>query len=305
MDNRYLITIVLLYFIYTNYINYINNDNFTNTKNSNSKNSNSKNSNSKSNLKVELTISDNEDTIKNKCGNITIDKCFLLTLKESQKRRDTFLQSYKNCKCDIPLEIIWGINTKIPENTHQYSYLISNEKYKNMYKYDTGELVRPDHTYFNSGALGCYLGHMEFYKKCFQENLKYAIIFEDNVILSNNFTKELNNALKQLPYNFSVCFLHAHSSVHNIEKVCYNEIKKIKLVLGTKCYLINVESMKNFYPLFYPIQNHVDRIYERLSYEGANIYLINLPSISLSNSKSTINHTNVIDGNKQFFYFKN
>lgn len=57
------------------------------------------------------------------------------------------------------------------------------------------EKKRPDHTYFNSGALGCYLGHMEFYKRCFKENLKYAILFEDNVMLDQSFNKEINLAL--------------------------------------------------------------------------------------------------------------
>jgi GR25 family glycosyltransferase involved in LPS biosynthesis len=238
------------------------------------------------------------NNISGLCNIIKVDKCFLLSLPESKDRRDDFLKSYENLNLDIPLEIIYGINTKIKENAEKYKNLVNLEKFNNMYDYDNGE-KRPDHTYFNSGALGCYLGHMEFYKHCFEQNLNYAIIFEDNIILDNNFKDQINIALSRLGDNFDVCFFHCWTHLGDEILKCGVKIKKIKWITSTKCYLINVNRMKKYYSLFYPINNHIDQIYEKLIDHGADIYLININSIKIQHDKkSTINHANVKNENK-------
>ena len=241
------------------------------------------------------TIESKFDKIPETCNIITIDKCFVISLFESVNRRNNFLKSYK---LDIPLEIIYGINTKNKENAEKYKYLVNPEKFNNMYSYDKGEL-RPDHTYFNSGALGSYLSHMEFYKRCFEQNLNYAIVFEDNVLLDQLFEKELNYALERLGDDFDVCFFHCFNNISEKVIKCSSQINKIKFITSAKCYLINVNRMKKYYNLFYPINNHIDLSYEKIIYNGADIYLININSINLqSNSKSTINHSGVKNQNR-------
>jgi GR25 family glycosyltransferase involved in LPS biosynthesis len=131
--------------------------------------------------------------------------------------------------------------------------------------------------------------------------LKYAIIFEDNVVLSHSFNKELNSALSRLGDNFDACFLHSRRQVSTDVEKCGNLIKKLKWVNSTKCYLINVKRMKKYYKLFYPIDNHVDRVYEKLIHHGADIYLISLESIKVDNKTSTIGHTGILDSN-EFVY---
>ena len=233
------------------------------------------------------------NNVSGQCTPIKIDKCFVLSLKDSDIRRNKFMDSYN---LDIPLEIIWGYDTRTPDVGEKYKHLVNPEKYRDMYRYDK-DLKRPDNTYFNSGGLGCYLGHMDFYKKCFEQNLDYAMIFEDNVILDDNFNSELNTALSRLGSDFDVCFFHCWSHVgDNVEK-CGDTIKKIKWLNSTKCYLINVNNMKKYYNLFYPIDNHIDNIYEKLVNNGANIYLIPLNNIKIQYGKSVIAHSKVIDSN--------
>ena len=241
------------------------------------------------------------NSIQGTCNPVKIDKCFLLTLTESVDRRTEFIKSYNSVKVDIPLEIIYGVNTKIKSEAEKYKHLVVPEKYNLMYDFDSGKKNRPDHTYFNSGALGCYLGHMDFYKRCFEQNLDYAIIFEDNVVLSDSFNNELQIALTRLGDNFDACFFHCFSHIgENVEK-CGNEIKKLKFIFGTKCYLINVKRMKKYYDFFYPINNHVDMAYEKIIYHGADIYLINFNSIKVGIRQSTIGHTPP-KGSNSFLY---
>jgi GR25 family glycosyltransferase involved in LPS biosynthesis len=224
---------------------------------------------------------------------IKIDKVFLLSLPSSSDRRTSFLNSYNSLKTGLPLEIISGIDTKIPQNAEPYKHLVDPERYNNMYTYDTGT-PRPNHTYFNSGALGCYLGHMEFYKRCFEQNLKYALIFEDNVTFDPSFVDQLNKALENVPKNFDILFL---TNIFGFVKD--TEIKKgmykIKWVMGTKAYIINVENMKKYHSLFYPIANHIDLNYEKLIYNGANVYLTKLQSIHVDLGKSVIGHGSVLN----------
>uniref|UniRef100_A0A6C0AZ59 Glycosyl transferase family 25 domain-containing protein n=1 Tax=viral metagenome TaxID=1070528 RepID=A0A6C0AZ59_9ZZZZ len=233
------------------------------------------------------------------CNRINIDKVFILTLGTDTERYLNFKKSYT---CDIPLEVILGVNTKIPENSEKYKELVEPEKFNKMYLYDKKIEKRPNQTYFNSGALGCYLGHLEFYKRCFSQNLKYALILEDNITLTSAFNDELKNL--NLPSNFDVCFLHAFRYVGKETDQCGDNLIDMKWVNGTKAYLINVENMKKYYPLFYPINNHVDRVYEKLVSHGCNMYYKQFKSIKISTSVSTINHTDMIDEATQFFYLK-
>jgi len=78
-------------------------------------------------------------------------------MESSKTRYNSFLKNY-NQNCKLPLEIIWSVNTKNPEVAEQYKHLVTQEKYNLMYKFDSGKAIRPDHSYINSGALGCYLG---------------------------------------------------------------------------------------------------------------------------------------------------
>lgn len=85
--------------------------------------------------------------------------------------------------------------------------------------------------------------------------------------------------------NFDICFFHCYSNLGNDVIKCNHIIKKLKWITSGKCYLINVNRMKKYYNLFYPIDNHVDLIYEKLIYHGADIYLIKLNSIKIQNKK--------------------
>jgi GR25 family glycosyltransferase involved in LPS biosynthesis len=248
----------------------------------------------------------------NECEIISIDKFFLISMRDSVERRNTFLKSFERLKFNnnntnnkdnnnkIPLEIIWGKNTKIREEAEKYSHLVKSEYYKNIFEYDSDKIIRPDHTYFNSGAIGCYLAHLDFYNSSISQKLNYTLVFEDNIILSSDFPADLNNALKRLGNDFDACFLHCWDSIIS-EKVvkCNNEkINKLKWLSSTKCYLINVNRFKKYVPLLLPMETHIDITFEKLIHKGADIYSIKLNSISIQPGGSVIGHSKVLDNNK-------
>jgi len=224
-------------------------------------------------------------------------KCFLLTLKDQKERQQRFKRSHHP---DIPLEIIYGPDTRNPKIAEKYENLIEDDYFEKALEmhYDKN-LKRPDITYFNLGAIGCYMGHMEFYKRCYEQGLRYAVIFEDNVIIkSNQLYDEIQKVIDEKGDEFEMCFFHCLSRLVDKDE---GNIEKVKWISSTKCYLVNVENMKNYTKYFIPMDNHVDMKHEDLIANGARIYYKDLREhmrIDRSHS-STIGHYD--HGRRRFF----
>src|SRR5210317_2446362 len=195
-------------------------------------------------------------------------KCFLLTLPTSTKRRKKFLKYHDP---EVPLEIIYGHDTRIIKNARKYEDIIDAEYFEKAVEihYDP-EVKRPDITYFNIGAIGCFMGHLDFYKRCIKQGLKYAVIFEDNVIVkSNKLYDEIQKVIDEKGDDFEMCFFHCLSRVPEEDE---GTLEKIKWISNTKCYLINVDNMQEYVKYFYPMDNHVDMKHEDIIAKGARVY---------------------------------
>ena len=226
-------------------------------------------------------------------------KCFLLTLPTSHKRRQKFLKNYDD---RIPLEIVMGKDTKNIEEAKKFEYITDPKYFKEALRlYYNKDRQRPDMSYFNLGAIGCYMGHMDIYRRCFEQGLKYALIFEDNVIIKDSrlFT-EVQEVIDTMGDEFELCFFHCLSRYPDTtaNKEPY---EKVKWISSTKCYLINVENMKKYYNFFFPIDTHVDLKHEDLIYEGARVYYKDLRDcIKITRGGgSTIGHSDW--GQKKYF----
>lgn len=217
--------------------------------------------------------------------NETNFKCFLLTLPNEKKRHETFLKSYHS---NIPLEIIYSKDTRNIKIASEFEENIDPEYFeKALEMHYNPSVKRPDITYFNLGAIGCFMGHMEFYKRCFRQKLKYAVIFEDNVIIkSNKIYKEIQDVIDKKGDNFEMCFFHCLSRIPENKE---EDLEKVKWISSTKCYLVNVDNMRKYIHHFYPMDNHVDMKHEDLIDKGARIYYKDLRNcIKIDRSQSSI-----------------
>ena len=216
-------------------------------------------------------------------------KCFLLTMKDEKLRQERF---FKNHDSSIPIEVIYGSDTRNIETAREYEDKIKPKYFnKAVEMHYNSDVIRPDITYFNMGAIGCFMGHMEFYDRCFDQGLKYAVIFEDNVIVkSNELYKQIQDVIDKKGDDFEMCFFHCLSRLpfHNEEE----EIERVKWISSTKCYLVHVPNMKKYVKHFLPMDNHVDMKHEDIIVEGARVYykdLRNYMRVDRSHS-STIGH---------------
>ena len=75
-------------------------------------------------------------------------KCFLLTLKDQKKRQERFIKTHNK---DIPLEIIYGPDTRTPKQAEPYEILIEDEYYeKAVEMYEDPQTKRPDFQHDNT-----------------------------------------------------------------------------------------------------------------------------------------------------------
>lgn len=224
-------------------------------------------------------------------------KCFLLTIPSAKERSDRFLMSHNK---DIPIEVIHGPDTRNLKVARDFEDDIESEYFEKAVEmhYDPS-VTRPDITYFNMGAIGCYMGHMDFYERCFQQNLKYAVIFEDNVIVkSKQLYKHIQDVIDTKGDTFEMCFFHCLSRLPELKE---DTIEKVKWISSTKCYLINVDNMRKFHKYFLPMDNHIDMKHEDIIKQGARVYYKDLQDCLRIDRqhKSLIGHSN--HGNPNFF----
>jgi hypothetical protein len=195
-------------------------------------------------------------------------KCFLLTLPTEELRRKRFMK-YHNPS--IPIEVIYGPDTRDVKTARKFENHIEPEYFeKAIEMHYNKDVKRPDITYFNLGAIGCFMGHMDFYDRCFDQGLRYAVIFEDNVIVtSNKLYDEIQTIIDERGEEFEMCFFHCLSRLPDRQD---GKLEKVKWISSTKCYLINVQNMKRYTKYFLPMDNHVDMKHEDLIDKGARIY---------------------------------
>ena len=224
-------------------------------------------------------------------------KCFLLTIPSEKERQEKFMK-YHNPT--IPIEVIYGPDTRSVKTAREFENHIDPEYFeKAVEMHYNPHVKRPDITYFNLGAIGCFMGHMDFYKRCFDQGLKYAVIFEDNVIVeSNKLYDEIQKIIDERGHEFEMCFFHCLSRLPDKQD---GKLEKVKWISSTKCYLVNVENMKKYTKFFLPMDNHVDMKHEDLIAKGARIYYKDMRDymrIDRSHS-STIGHSK--HGRPKFF----
>jgi len=195
-------------------------------------------------------------------------KCFLLTLPKEKVRTIRFMNNHNP---EVPIEIIYGPDTRDVKVAKKFENQIASEYYeKALEMHYNPKVKRPDITYFNLGAIGCFMGHMDFYKRCFDQGLRYAVIFEDNVVIkSHKLYDEIQKIIDERGEEFEMCFFHCLSMLPDKRD---GKLEKVKWISSTKCYLINVQNMKRYTKYFLPMDNHIDMKHEDLIAKGARVY---------------------------------
>jgi GR25 family glycosyltransferase involved in LPS biosynthesis len=213
---------------------------------------------------------------------------YLLTLPDAEERRKVFFEHNTH---GPKVHVVYGQDTRVVETARKFEEHVQSEFMEKAVEmhYDPS-VVRPNITYFNLGAIGCQMGHADIWNRASSEGHKYALVFEDNVVvrLPEKFHRYVESFIQEKGDDFEACFFHC---LHYLPDAVQKD--RVRWISSTKCYLLHVPNMKEYFPLFFPMNNHVDLKFEDIVAKGARVYYRDLRKyLDIDRSgPSTIGHS--------------
>jgi glycosyl transferase family 25 len=114
-------------------------------------------------------------------------KKFVINLKRRPDRLETF-----KTRCPFTdVEVVHGFDGKNVWTEQSYK-----EK-NNLYKF---QKLKP-------GEKGVFISHTRIFQRIIEENLSYALIFEDDAEFCDNFTERLKTVIQELPNDTSILYI--------------------------------------------------------------------------------------------------
>jgi glycosyl transferase, family 25 len=122
-----------------------------------------------------------------------------------------------------------------------------------------------DSNYLSPGEIGCALSHLKIYKTMTEENIPYALIFEDDIQFSPAFTPsilmQIESFIQKVPESQPQVILLYDTGFKSKQLTKLNQTITInKTVNGftTHAYLINLQAAKNILAIQSPLKFEID-----------------------------------------------
>jgi GR25 family glycosyltransferase involved in LPS biosynthesis len=123
-------------------------------------------------------------------------------------------------------------------------------------------VYRTSHSQLTLGAVGCYLSHIELWKKLLNSDQSHFLIFEDDTKLTSDFLQTANHVLQRIPEDFDFLFLGSivspTSEVLSDSNVIKNKFVSLISVYGAHAYIISKKAVEKLLSLSFPIDKQLD-----------------------------------------------
>lgn len=152
------------------------------------------------------------------------------------------------------------------------------------------------------GEIGCALSHKKIYNKIISENLPYAMIFEDDVIIEKGFNKVIKSILRS-DLNWELILLGHHKDIskglstplsiwHRYDITTDSSLNRLAdFGFGTYGYMITIEGAKKLIAA-------LDVIYKPIDHYTSNSNIINVYGLSPTVVNVDSNFDTLIDYDK-------
>ena len=196
-------------------------------------------------------------------------KVYVINLYHCKDRLELFKNTYNFHNIDY--EVISAIDgNKLDINRLHKEQIVGDYVMNTMNK-----KIRDYHYEINTmGAIGCYLSHIEVWKKIKEDkNCNYGMIFEDDVIINNNITdKVIYEYINDLPNDWDILLFNNVRKGDEIK----NNLVKVSKFTGMYSYIINKNSIDKILNEMMPLNQHIDFKLSCLATLGKiNIYFYN------------------------------
>ena len=223
---------------------------------------------------------------------MNIDKYYLVSIGRTASRRKENIKKLKQSVKEYTGKNIYtfGVDGK-KLNRHIVKGLKRNNIFKNEKKY------RYDKSYkrtLKMSEIGCFLSHIEIWKDIVKNNIKYALVLEDDALFTtNNFFKKIEEIIYLIPENADFISLFHHTkllSKYIIKMKEYNEnlLKTTEHLTGTVGYILTFKGAKNFLKNLLPIKMPVDDAIMKYCLTKETAYLSKIPLVTLCDNFSVI-----------------
>ena len=172
---------------------------------------------------------------------------------------------------------------------------------------------RVSKSYFYLGpksAIGCALSHFKAWKAFLETDEEYAMIFEDDVILEDDFIKKTKNSLKYVPNNYDILYLGCFGcdnkkttffdyvsifvSSKNVPHKINEYISIPKIAFATHAYIISRKgAIKILNILDGNLYEHIDISLQDLSSKGQINAYVTTPRLAYQTSTDNTISENV------------
>ena len=151
---------------------------------------------------------------------------FCISLKRSTGRRRLMIKEFKKHRISVQLwDAVDGKKVKIPELS-----------VKNKYAHA-------------AGIYGCMMSHLEVMRYAVDKGMKAICVFEDDIVLSDDFKKRIKYIESLRNFSFDILSLGGHFPSeerigNNASPTRWNHIYRIVTLSGSYGYIINKKAME-------------------------------------------------------------
>lgn len=215
---------------------------------------------------------------------------FCISLNDRDDRREDILENFSY----FNIIFFEAIDTR-DEKWKKFSNYIDTQSYEKLIACNKLH-SREYHHDLTSGAVGCFLSHLNLCQYIINHNLKYNFILEDDTRpLISNFKEYMSHLFEHIPEDADVVLLHyilprtPASSITRVNNVVSRVNRENFQFWCTDSYILTLNGAKKIMENFDKIKIQYDSFLAKLYREGKiNIYVCNKQYTVQNNSTTDI-----------------
>ncbi len=110
----------------------------------------------------------------------------------------------------------------------------------------------------NQGLIGCFLSHYFILQEAILNNYKRIVVFEDDIILVDNFKDKFEEGMKQITEKWQLLYLGYYERTGQSKLQVTENISIPKNTWGTHAYMVQNDGIKIMYDNLQNIKTHID-----------------------------------------------
>lgn len=110
----------------------------------------------------------------------------------------------------------------------------------------------------NQGLIGCFMSHFFILQEAIMNGYKRVAVFEDDVLLVNDFAEKMNIAMAQIPAKWEMLYLGYYERSGKGKVQVSENITIPKNTWGTHAYIVQNRGIQIMYENLQTIRTHID-----------------------------------------------